>query len=631
MPQPPEIEALLAEDGWIRRMARSLASDTDAAEDLAQDAWLAALARPRAAREVRPWLYGVLRNLRRSDARGRRRREEREHDTARGEALPSTAEVVAEVTLRREIGEQLLGLEEPCRTALFLRFFRDLPLKEIAECTDVPLSTAHARVRRGLEQIRQRLDRAHGGDRGAWAVVMPLLAPPPSAPAATRLVPHLGGIVMSIGIKSTASILVAGLALLIFLQVRASRSVEPAAAAPHFETAALDDPSPGDRIAPAESKEREEVPALSGVLSAPPEGVLSPEVPTADLVLRGEVVSESGRPLGGAIVSASTGAFRPVGYDSTDSAGRFTIAGCPAGERLIVDAKMGMAFLREFGIDPAAGDVRLQLNNVEQPPVRLKGTVLGPGGEVLPHVSVSPHLEGPGSSPVFTSDPKTGRFEIPAAVPHLRVPPGKYRVSFRAAGFPRYITEQREILPGEIWDLGVVHLVAGGRIAAYVSSEDETIHPVLSVYDSNDRFAGRLGEGDTPGAHQSGFLAPGRYYVAVGGEHVAPQWILVDVAPDVTTELSVSASPATGLCEVRIAIPADVQPGGQFFVSVHSRGATVCRGSAVIGLSEEYRVSFWLEAGSYEAIATTQDGRSATARFETPESGEDTTVELAVL
>ena len=69
MPQPPEIDALLAEDRWIRRMARSLVADSHLADDLAQEAWLAALKRPDAARAVRPWIGGILRNLRRSHGR----------------------------------------------------------------------------------------------------------------------------------------------------------------------------------------------------------------------------------------------------------------------------------------------------------------------------------------------------------------------------------------------------------------------------------------------------------------------------------------------------------------------------------------------------------------------------------
>ena len=59
MPPPFELEAVLRADDWLRRMARSLV-DADASEDLAQDAWVAALSRGRG---DRGWLFGVLRNL----------------------------------------------------------------------------------------------------------------------------------------------------------------------------------------------------------------------------------------------------------------------------------------------------------------------------------------------------------------------------------------------------------------------------------------------------------------------------------------------------------------------------------------------------------------------------------------
>ena len=103
MPKNHEIDELLAEDDWIRRMARRLVSDPGQADDLAQDAWVTALNRPDEARSLRPWLTGVLRNLLRTTQRSAGRRQHREHSVARGEALPSTAELVEEVTLRREV------------------------------------------------------------------------------------------------------------------------------------------------------------------------------------------------------------------------------------------------------------------------------------------------------------------------------------------------------------------------------------------------------------------------------------------------------------------------------------------------------------------------------------------------
>jgi len=87
MPTTADLEHLLREDDWIRRIARQLASDPQTAEDLAQDAWVVALGEDArtpdhaasAARSERNrgWLFGVVRNLRRQGARSERRRSER--------------------------------------------------------------------------------------------------------------------------------------------------------------------------------------------------------------------------------------------------------------------------------------------------------------------------------------------------------------------------------------------------------------------------------------------------------------------------------------------------------------------------------------------------------------------------
>src|SRR5262245_6289974 len=70
-----DLTVLLGQAGWTRALARSLASDVHSAEDLVQDAWVAALERPPdLGRPVRGWLASVLRHrwLDLSRARGRR-------------------------------------------------------------------------------------------------------------------------------------------------------------------------------------------------------------------------------------------------------------------------------------------------------------------------------------------------------------------------------------------------------------------------------------------------------------------------------------------------------------------------------------------------------------------------------
>lgn len=91
---------LLADQAFVRRLARSLSADEGAAEDLLQDAWVAALQRgPANPSGLRSWLVRVLRNLAASRLRSRTRREVRERACARPERQPDTTELVARVEL----------------------------------------------------------------------------------------------------------------------------------------------------------------------------------------------------------------------------------------------------------------------------------------------------------------------------------------------------------------------------------------------------------------------------------------------------------------------------------------------------------------------------------------------------
>ncbi len=185
MPPASEIQALLAEDRWIRRLAARLVTDPGAADDLVQETYLTVLSSPTRPRSARAWLGGVLRNLWRDGARSGARRERRERGAARPEALPAAAELVAEVELRKRVAEAVLALEEPLRRTVVLRFFQDRSLPAIAAAEGVSVSTVHERVQRALGRLRRELDRAHGGRREAWAATLIPLAREASAALGT--------------------------------------------------------------------------------------------------------------------------------------------------------------------------------------------------------------------------------------------------------------------------------------------------------------------------------------------------------------------------------------------------------------------------------------------------------------
>ncbi|MEM1447810.1 MAG: sigma-70 family RNA polymerase sigma factor [Planctomycetota bacterium] len=174
---PAEIESLIARDDWLRRLARSLVRDPDAADDLVQDAWVASLERKE---RGRPWLATVLRNssLRRFRSRSNAAARDREAGRMRATEAPPVDEVLADLELRERVVHELAALEEPLRTTLYLRFVTGASLADVAQQTGVAGSTASERVSRGLAQMRRRLDDASGGDRRAWALPLSALARP---------------------------------------------------------------------------------------------------------------------------------------------------------------------------------------------------------------------------------------------------------------------------------------------------------------------------------------------------------------------------------------------------------------------------------------------------------------------
>src|SRR6185503_1956630 len=122
-----ELDELLTHAGWVRRVATRLVRDAGEADDLVQEVWLRALEnRPAALENPRGWLGAVARTLAvtRGRAAGRRRR--REAEAARPEALPPADRVVVEAEREREVAALVLALEEPYRSVILLRFYRDL-------------------------------------------------------------------------------------------------------------------------------------------------------------------------------------------------------------------------------------------------------------------------------------------------------------------------------------------------------------------------------------------------------------------------------------------------------------------------------------------------------------------------
>ncbi|MFO1050748.1 MAG: sigma-70 family RNA polymerase sigma factor [Planctomycetota bacterium] len=149
--------SLAAHDRSLRRLAQSLTRDPALADDLVQDTWIAALAAREQPRSAIGWLRTALRRLAAKAVRARIRRARREDSMKRPESAPAVAEALDREAERRRVVDALVGLPEPYRSALILRFLEELEPGEIATRLHEPVETVRTRIRRGLDMLRARL------------------------------------------------------------------------------------------------------------------------------------------------------------------------------------------------------------------------------------------------------------------------------------------------------------------------------------------------------------------------------------------------------------------------------------------------------------------------------------------
>jgi RNA polymerase sigma-70 factor (ECF subfamily) len=151
-----DLEALF-ELHWPRayRAAYLVCRDAAAAEDIAQEAFLAAvraLDRFDRRRPFGPWLHRIVVNRAIDWSRARRLRAEVElHETAVGaaEALPSGNS--------HTLAAALAALSPEHRAVIVLRYLLEYTPGEIAGLLDLPRGTVNSRLRRGLDELGERI------------------------------------------------------------------------------------------------------------------------------------------------------------------------------------------------------------------------------------------------------------------------------------------------------------------------------------------------------------------------------------------------------------------------------------------------------------------------------------------
>jgi len=313
-------EQLLEHADWLRMLARALVRDGGDADDLAQETYEAALANPPAAdRPVRPWLAGVMRNLARFGARGARRRKLRERASHRlAERVATPEELVARVEAQKLVADLVVGLEEPFRSTVLLRYYEGFSAAEIARKLDIPASTVRWRLMRGLDELRIKLDDSFGGGRERWLAALAPLGTVTSkeAFAGGALTPFAQGLLVmktSTKIAAAAVVLVGLLATGYYAGLFGKSSKKST-------VTKTDERSERGKFT-TQSK-----PALQFSRSA--SGGRAVTLAVADrpgtLRLEGQVIDHKDQPLAGAIVAIST---NPARQTLTEKDGSFYFSG----------------------------------------------------------------------------------------------------------------------------------------------------------------------------------------------------------------------------------------------------------------------------------------------------------------
>jgi RNA polymerase sigma-70 factor (ECF subfamily) len=155
-----DLEALFRAH-WPRayRAAYLVVHDAAAAEDIAQEAFLAAvrsLDRFDARRPFGPWLHRIAVNRAIDWSRARALRSEVTVDGAEGlDGAPAARSGLSDEVLRA-----LRALSPEHRAVIVLRYVLEYTPGEIAELLDLPRGTVNSRLRRGLDDLQDSLPEA---------------------------------------------------------------------------------------------------------------------------------------------------------------------------------------------------------------------------------------------------------------------------------------------------------------------------------------------------------------------------------------------------------------------------------------------------------------------------------------
>lgn len=145
------------------RLARLILRDAQEAEDATHDAFIRAWQEHRRLRDpdrFEAWFSRILVNACRD--RLRRRKIRRHDDLDRAAASPAQDDGHLGVDDRDAIGRAFASLSPDHRIAVVLRYYRDLPVEEVARAVGAPVGTVRSRLHYALRHLRTVLGEEGG-------------------------------------------------------------------------------------------------------------------------------------------------------------------------------------------------------------------------------------------------------------------------------------------------------------------------------------------------------------------------------------------------------------------------------------------------------------------------------------
>ncbi|MEO0649355.1 MAG: sigma factor-like helix-turn-helix DNA-binding protein, partial [Planctomycetota bacterium] len=257
----------------------------------------------------RAWLAPGARRLAARRRRGESRRDRREAAVARPEEQADTTRLVERAEVAERLAAAVRELPEPYRGTLLLRFLDDRDPRWIAEHEGLRPDTVRLRIRRGLAQLRERLEREERARGSDWAVLLLPLARGSDAldvATGTASTAFLGTTAMKLILTTAGLLLSAGLYSLLSSNEPASPvaplAPDEVAEAPRVAAPERPRPVESTAVAPASVASLDGRTAIESEASLTPPPASETQAATEAPGLFGTVVDERDRPIGGARV-----------------------------------------------------------------------------------------------------------------------------------------------------------------------------------------------------------------------------------------------------------------------------------------------------------------------------------------